>query len=132
MRKFQKIIVTAFLGVVLLASGCATSQNMLGKEFTKETIANSKTYFSQVYAVADDNELMVSGKLRLKGSFGTNVPDFVEVALVDGAGKVIESRKVAYYPRVLSGSRKHREARFTTRFSEKPPAGTIIQVSNVN
>ena len=84
-------------------------------------LPNPEPYFSQVRAVADDDEFRVSGRLRLKGNIGANVPDFVKVALVDETGKVIESRKVAYYPRLLSGRRKHREARFTARFDQAPP-----------
>jgi hypothetical protein len=75
---------------------------MLGKELTKETVPNSKTYFSQVWAVTGDDEFRVSGKLRLRGSFGHNVPDFVEVELVDDGGSVIDRQKVAYYPRMLT------------------------------
>lgn len=116
----------------MVLSSCATTQNMVGKELTKETVPNSKTYFSQVWAVADDDEFRVSGKLRLKGTIGANVPDYVEVALVNEAGKVIVSRKVAYYPRILSGGRKHRVARFTARFDQAPPFGTIIRLENVN
>jgi hypothetical protein len=132
MKQWRIMNVFTILGAVMVLSGCATTQNRVGKEFTKETIPNSKTYFSQVWAVADDNEFRVSGKLRLKGSIGMNVPDFVEIALVDESGKVIEKQKVAYYPRSLTGRRKHREARFTARFNQAPPSGSIIRLSNVN
>lgn len=133
MKQWRIVIIASILGAVMIFSGCATTQNMLGKELTKETIPNSKTYFSQVWAVADENEFRVSGKLRLKGSLGHNVPDFVEVALVDAGGKIIEKQKVAYYPRILTGRRnKHREARFTARFNQTPPPGSIIRLSNIN
>lgn len=113
-------------------SGCATTQNMMGEEFTKEVIPNSKTYFRQVWAIADEDEFRVFGKLRLKGSLGFNVPDFVEVAMVDAGGKIIEMQKVAYYPRMLSSRRKHREASFTARFGQAPPAGSVIRLANVD
>lgn len=132
MKQWQILLAVSFLGAVMVLSGCATTRNMLGKDFTKETIPNSKTYFSQVWAVTDHDEFRVSGKLRLKGSVGHNVPDFVEVELVDAEGKVIEKQKVAYYPRILTGRRKHREARFTARFDQAPPSGSVVRLSNVN
>ena len=130
--KHQNVVIVSFLGILLLGSGCTATRNMLGKEYQKDAVSNSWTYFSQVRAVADDDGFRVSGRLRLKGNIGANVPDFVKVALVDETGKVIESRKVAYYPRILSGRRKHREARFTARFNQAPPSGTIIRLENVN
>lgn len=130
--KHQNLVVASLFGIVLFVSGCATTRNMLGNEYQKEAVPNSRTYFSQVWAVTDDDEFRVSGRLRLKGSSGTNVPDNVEVALVDETGKVIESRRVPYYPRILSGKRKHRGARFTARFDQAPPPGTIIRLENAN
>jgi len=132
MKKYQSLIVASFLGIVMFVSGCATTRNMLGTEYRKESVPNSRTYFSQVWAVADDDGFRISGKLRLKGPFGINVPDYVEVALIDEAGNIIDSRKVGYYPRILSGRRKHREARFTARFEQAPPSGTVIRLENVN
>ncbi|MFN2368204.1 MAG: hypothetical protein ABR605_04545, partial [Desulfurivibrionaceae bacterium] len=123
MKQWRIMTVVSVIGAVMFLSGCAASQNLVGKELTKETVPNSKTYFSQVWAVEDDKEFRVSGKLRLKGSLGFNVPDFVEVAMVDAGGKIIEKQKVVYTPRILTGRRKHREARFTARFNQAPPAG---------
>lgn len=132
MKQWQMVLIISVLVAPMVLSGCAAMQNLVGKEFTKETVHNSKTYFSQIWAVADDDEFRVSGKLRLKGSIGVNVPDFVEIALVDLGGEVIESQKVAYYPRVLTGRSKHREARFIARFHQSPPSGSIIRLSNVD
>jgi hypothetical protein len=132
MKQWRIMIVVSVLGAIMVLSGCATTQNMIGKDFSKETVPNSKTYFSQVWAFADDDEFRVSGRLRLKSSIGFNAPEFVEVALVDDGGTVIERQKVAYFPRMLTGRRKHREARFTARFNQAPPPGSIIWLSNVN
>jgi hypothetical protein len=132
MKQWRIALVVSVLGAVMVLSGCATTRNMLGKELTKETVPNSKTYFSQVWAIADEDEFRVSGKLRLKGSLGMNVPNFVEVELVDDGGSVIEKQKVAYYPRILTGRRKHREARFTAHFNQAPPAGSVVRLSNVD
>lgn len=132
MKLWRIMIVVSILGAVMFLSGCATTKNMIGKEFIKETVPNTQTYFSQVSAIEYDNEFKVSGKLNLKGNIGFNIPDFVEVTLIDDGGAVVERQKVAYYPRRLSGKRKHREARFTARFNQAPPSGSIILLSNVN
>ena len=132
MKRWQFKLAAWIFGAVTVLSGCATTQNMIGKELRQETVPNSKTYFRQVWAITAEDGFKVSGKLRLKGSFGHNVPDFVEVALVDVEGKVIEKQKVVYYPRILTGRRKHREARFTARFDQTPPTGSFIRLSNIN
>lgn len=117
----------------LFFTGCATTQNLLSTEnYIKETVPHHRTYFRQIWAVEDNGEFRVSGKLRLKGMMRVNIPDFVEVALVNQAGEIIEKQKVAYYPRVLTGRKRHREARFSAHFSETPPPGTTIRVSTVN
>lgn len=132
MKQWRIALVVSVLGAVMVLYGCTTTRNMLGKELTKETVPNSKTYFSQVWAIADEDEFRVSGKLRLKDSLGMNVPNFVEVELVDDGGSVIEKQKVAYYPRILTGRRKHREARFTAHFNQAPPTGSVVRLSNVD
>ena len=132
MKHWRIMTIAPILGAIIVLSGCATTRNMMGQEYIKETVPNSKTYFSQVWAIADEDEFRVSGKLRLKGSLGMNVPDFVEVELVDDGGSVIDKQKVAYYPRILTGRRKHREARFTAHFNQAPPAGSVVRLSNVD
>lgn len=121
----------AVIAFSVALTSCITTQNLTGMDFSKETVPNSRSYFSQVWAVEADNELTVSGKLRLKGVAGTNAR-YVEVALVSAAGKVLERRKVPFYPRMLTGLKGRREARFTAQFSEIPPRGTVIRLSNVN
>lgn len=117
----------------LFFTGCATTQNLLSIEnYIKETVPHRQTYFRQIWAVEDDGEFRVSGRLRLKGPMGANIPDYVEVALLDKDGAVIEKQTVSYYPRVLTGRRRHQEARFSAHFSETPPPGTTIRLSNVN
>ena len=117
----------------LLFMGCATSQNLLRPEnYGKELVPHHHTSFSRVSAVEDEGELKVSGRLRQRGLMRADIPDYVEVALVDQSGAVIAAQKVAYYPRVLTGRKYRREATFSARFSEMPPAGTTVRVSNVN
>lgn len=133
MKQLQIMIAVSVLGIGLFLSGCATTNpNLIGKEFTKETIPHSKTYFNRVWAFSDDQEFRVYGTLRLKTSKRFNIPDFVKVELVDTRGIVIESQKVTYYPKVLIGKRKNREAQFMARFNQEPPSGSVIRISNID
>lgn len=94
-------------------------------------VPNDKTCFRNVWAGKSDHEFRVGGKLRLKG-MTTKIPSSVEVALVDGAGKVIEARTVEYCPSILIDRKGSREARFSASFSQMPPPGTVIRLNNVN
>lgn len=124
---------TIIIVFTLLLNGCATTQNLLTtKYYSKETVPNHQTYFKQIWAVEDDGKFRVSGKLRLKKTSRFHIPNYIEVALLDQKGVEIETQKVLYYPRVLTGRRKKREARFSAYFSKTPPSGSIIQLSNVN
>lgn len=117
----------------LLLNGCATTQNLLTtKYYSKETVPNHQTYFRQIWAVEDDGKLRVSGRLRRKGTSYLPIPKYVEVTLLDQKGVELETQKVLYYPKVLKRRRNRREARFSTYFTEPPPSGTIIRLSNVN
>ena len=126
-----KSFVAAFFSLIVI-SGCATTQNLLDKEYTKETVPDRQTSFTQLWAVEDEGEFRVSGKLRVNGSMAINVPSFVEVALLDKNGVVIDRQKVSYHPGILNGSKGHREASFIARFPVAPPNGTIIRLSNVD
>ena len=132
MKKSLGLIVASFFGVVMILSGCATTRNMMGAEYQKDLVSNSKTQFRNVWAVADEDGFRVSGKLRLKGSGGANTPKYVKVSFVDDAGKAIDSQKVVYYPKILRSKGNRREARFVARFDLAPPAGTVIRLENVN
>ena len=133
MNKYGLQNIAVLLGMItFLMSGCAAAHNMAGSEYRQELVPDSQTYFSQVWAVADDDEFRISGRLRLKGGVGTNVPDFVEVTLVDESGKTIERREIAYYPTRLADRRKYRQARFTTVFDQLPAAGTVIRLAMTN
>jgi hypothetical protein len=132
MHYILKALLVATL-CTLMFTGCATTQNLLSREhYIKKTVPHPKTSFRQIWAVADDGEFRVSGKLRMKGTMGTHIPEYVKVDLVDKDGAIIETQKVGYTPRVLSGRPRHREARFIARFSETPSPGITIQLSNVN
>lgn len=119
---------------LLFFNGCTTTvQNLLTTEdYTKQTVPHQQTYFRQVWAAESDGEFWVSGRLRLNGN-GINVPRYVEVALVDEDGAIIEKQKVTYSPKDFRGRKSARNgAKFIAYFNETPPPGTTIQLSNVN
>lgn len=131
-KLFGKMMATALISAMFM-TGCATTGNLLETEsYTKEKVAHPQTYFTLVRAAEDDGEFEISGRLRLKGHPGLDIPDWVEVALMDTDGTLIDSQKVLYYPRIMGGSKHSREARFIARFSETPPPGTVVRLSNVN
>jgi hypothetical protein len=116
-----------------MCAGCVATKKLFSKEnYIKKTVPHQRTSFRKIWAMEDDGEFRVSGRLRLKRTMGANIPDYVKVDLVDKEGAVIDTRKVGYTPRVLTGRPRHREARFTAQFSEIPPPGITIRLSNVN
>ena len=117
----------------LFLNGCATTQNLLTTgNYSKQTVPNPQTYFRQIWAVEDDGKLRVSGRLHVNGA-RMYVPGYVEVALMDEDLRITEKQKVAYSPKVFTNRKiRRRGAKFIAEFSEAPPPGTIIRLSNVN
>ena len=117
----------------LFLNGCMTTQNLLSTDrYMQENVPNRQTSIREVWAIEYNGGLRVFGRLRVNAT-GLNVPGYVEVALLDEDRKIIEKQKVAYYPKVLTDRKiRRRGAKFIADFSEAPPQGTIIQLSNVN
>jgi len=123
----------AMLLNLLFFMGGAHAENLLnGGTYLKETVPHRQTYFRNIWVENDEKGLRVSGKLHLKPTRAFNIPRYVEVSLVDKDGSIIETRKVEYYPRALTGGRHRRESRFRALFDKTPPLGTTIRLSNVN
>ncbi|NPA25273.1 MAG: hypothetical protein GXO34_05560 [Deltaproteobacteria bacterium] len=118
--------------VIMAPAGFAAARESADGDFSTVRVTNSKTFFRQVRTAVDDDGFRVSGRLRLKGRTGSNVPDYIEISLLDREGRVIESRKVSYTPKILCDRGKRREARFSARFSETPPAGGTVRLSNID
>ena len=116
--------------VITILSGCAAGGRWTEKQFSTELVPSSKIYFSQVRTIADSDGFKVSGKIRLKGSSSANLPNFIEITLLDIAGNVIATRKTPYSGIWNGSTRRHREASFSTLFAEVPPHGTVIRLSN--
>ena len=126
----QVLVLTA---CVWLFAGCACRPNLLDTGvYQQEIISHSRTSFGRVWASEDKGGLKVSGELHLNRAIRGNIPKDVNVVLVDRSGAVITAQKVPYYPRTRTGWRFHREARFSVRFPEMPPAGTMIRMSNLD
>lgn len=132
---FKFILKTLFtVGVcAMVSAGCAGKYDLLRTEtYQKEIFSNGRTFFCRVWAMEEKGGFRVSGELHLGGAAKRDIPDFVDISLVSGAGPVIAAQRVLYYPRTTAGRKFHREARFSAWFSEIPPAGTTIRVSNLD
>ena len=129
-------ILTAMMAMLLnllLFMGGAHAENLLsGGKYLKETVPHRQTDFRNIWVENDEEGLRVSGKLYLKSMRAFNLPRYVEVSLVDKDGSIIETRKVEYYPRALTGGGRGQESKFSTLFGKTPPEGTTIRLSNVN
>lgn len=130
--RFLILIFMIAASTTILLPGCAATHNMVGHAYTTETVPDPQTYFSQIWAAESSGGLKISGKLRLKTRLGVNVPEYVEVALIDQEGAVLDQQKVPYFPRALTGSSNHRDARFVAYFANTPPPGSIIRLRNVD
>lgn len=131
MKEILSLIMTCLFLIIL--TGCATNLNFKGNDtYSKEIIPNQKTRITSVWVEDSAGEFTVSGRIRLKGLGQINTPDYVQVDLIDGTGQKIDSQKVAYYPRNLRRSQHAHEGKFAANFSEAPPPGTVIRLSNVN
>ena len=129
MKKPQLKTALAVFAAAAVLSGCAAGQH---SDFAQELVAHPKTYFSQVWTTAGADGFKVSGKIRLTASSNAGVPNTVEVALIDPAGRVIDTKRVSSTGLMNGSNRRHREASFTALFLEVPPPGTIVRVSNAN
>jgi len=116
----------------LFLFGCTPSLDLSKRGLSVERVSNPKTYFRQVWAEEDAGGFRVRGKLHLKDMIASSVPVFVQVDWVDPDGEIIHVQKVPYCPKILTGKKRDREARFSAHFEEAPPPGTVIRLSNVN
>ena len=126
-----KVLLITLCGLQLTA--CAATKNLINSEFYRlETVPNSQTYMKRISAVVEQEGLKVSGVIRLKGISVSNVPKYIEVAVLSHDGQLLDLKKTTYSPRVLRNRRKRREARFSVNFRQVPPQGATIRLSNVN
>lgn len=77
----------------------------------------------------DGGELVVSGKVRRSCNFCyDDVLGHIDIALVDSAGRVLETTSVHYTPRSIPKDGP-RYSTFTARLDSTPPAGAMIRTA---
>lgn len=131
MKPFSKTIITLMV-CGLLFSGCATRRNLISKgTYKKDVTSSPQVAFSRIWAVEDGDAFKVSGELKRTGVV-VDIPNHVQIELVNQEGEVIDKKKVDYYPTSLTGVRGRREARFSAEFDTSPPIGAAIRVSLVD
>ena len=116
--------------IAFLSSGCVSGNLLSEKGFKKNVVSNSHVYFMQTWALEENGKFIVKGRIRKKTSAGA-VPKFVKVELIDSGGTVLGSRKVAYFPRIMSRRGQRNTARFTANFDTIPAVGTTIRLALV-
>jgi hypothetical protein len=118
---------------ITFVSGCSSHSSHLVKadDLFIETIPSSRAYLSDIIAIQEGDELLISGKvIRSNPSFSG--VGHVDIAVVSPGGLVIEAGNVSYSPRILPktpGARKHRASRFEARFSCIPPKWSVIRLA---
>lgn len=132
MEKLFKTLLFA-TACALFFTGCAaTTPSLNAESYRKETIPHRHTYFTQILTGKDEKGFTVSGQLHMKRGRVFNIPDYVEVALLDKDGDILKTQKVAYSPPLSTRRKHHTGAGFSANFVETPPPGSIIRLSNVN
>ena len=128
LKIFLLTVISSFL-----LYGCATTKNSLNtSDYIINAVPHQQTKFRHIWAVEYNEEFWVSGRFYIKGTSVVNIPDQVEVDLLDQSGAVIETQKVVYYTKFVAGPRNRKEARFAANFKETPPPGTTIRLSIVD
>lgn len=116
-------------GVALLfASGCAATRTNLVENgaVSLELASGERIIVDRAYAFEQNNELIVSGRVKRRHSEGLGGGD-VEIVVISPAGAVIGGTIVPYYPRIIPREGA-RESTFIARIPEVPPRGSTIQV----
>ena len=118
----------------LVAAGCATTgRDLLARGiYAKQVVDARKVNITHVRVNTDDDKLIVKGQIRRKPAAVGLVPRFIKVDLLDADGRILDSRKVPYSPKISGRRQRYRVARFTAEFPTVPEPGTVIQIANID
>jgi len=129
MNHIPKIVIVSALSLLLF--GCVASENLFETGvYVKKIEPHHSVFLFRLRAVEDNGSLKITGRLRLKGSLGINVPDYVEVSLLDKEGVEMATQIVSYQPKVLRGDSGRIKARFSAEFPKIPQPETVIRFKN--
>jgi len=120
--------------VLLVAIGCATTgRDLLAQGiYAKQVVDARKVDITHVRVNAEDGKLIVKGEIRRKPAAVGLVPRFIKVDLLDANGRILDSRKVPYSPKIPGRRQRYRVARFTAEFPTVPEPGSVIQIANID
>lgn len=121
------------LTILVLLTGCAASLQSTGNNIYNVEIApNQRTRIHSVLLNEENGKFLVSGRIRLRGSaLLITPPEHVRIDLINETGEIIQSKKIAYFPRDLSRSSHVYEGEFSATFNDAPPTGTKIKLAKV-
>jgi hypothetical protein len=126
-----EILACLCLAMIVLA-GCASSKvNLVDTErVTIERMASEGgVRIENVYVYQEGNELLVSGRVKRRGT-GRVIPrGHVDIAILSPEGNVIEKASTSYVPTTIRRKLSHRGSHFNARFSVVPPEGSTVRVS---
>lgn len=125
------LIVTGPIFAAVLFCGCATDTVAYVKNepILFERVPSKDAYISEVYAYEEDGELVIYGKVkRTAASCCDPVRGYVDIALVDPEGFVLDAANTMYTPRNIPKVRS-RSSSFRTTFPHALPDGVTIKVA---
>jgi hypothetical protein len=135
----MKIIAGSFMLLLCFAfaaagmSGCSTQNSQIVKRgnFYIDVIPSNQASFSDITAMQQGSELVISGKLRRRNTAFSGAGR-VDIAVVSPGGAVIDTAKVPYTPKILPktpGARNHRPSQFEARLRCVTPKWAVIRIA---
>jgi len=111
----------------VLTSGCACSRAGFVKSGTLsiESVDSQRTKVYQVDARQEGDDLIVTGRLRRRGTYAVAGGGHVDITVIGPDGKVIDEGSTWYTPSRIT---KGHSATFTKRFTATLPEGSVIRV----
>lgn len=119
----------ALCGIALLfASGCAATRTNLVENgaVSLELAPGERIFVDRAYAFEQNNELIVSGRVKRRRSEGIGGGD-VKIVVISPTGAVLSATVAPYYPRIIPREGA-RESTFIARIPVVPPRGSTIHV----
>ena len=122
-------MIIAVIIAAALASGCTrTRANLVeNRTVSVETVDSQRTRVSRVSAYQEDTQLVITGRLRRRGTFAVAGSGLVDVIILGPDGTVIDEGSTRYVPRLI---RKGHSSTFTMRFPVVAPKGTVVRVAH--
>lgn len=132
-RNHSAILLVGFGVLAMTVSGPVSSKaNLLDKEkvSVERVPSKKKAYVTSSYAFQEGEELVVSGKVRLRRNVALSSQGHIDIAIFSPEGKVIKKASVFYIPRsYLRNGFRPTKSSFVARFPLIPPRGSVVRVA---